>query len=130
MRKLFCLLALAAAAALVSCTSMHNEVISGFCGADPRDQQRWARIEVPADAEAYRTLARAGEGMSRPRGEEYWFALASGEIKYCVTPLQRASTVPERNGSNCDDRVGWWWIFRQTPSGPETRGVEERICLT
>lgn len=130
MRKLLCLLAIASIAVLASCASMRDEVISGFCGADPRDQERWARIEAPADAETYRTLARSDVGMSQPRGEEYWFALTSGEIKYCLSPLQRASTVPERNGSTCDDRVGWWWIFRQMPSGPETRGVEERVCLT
>lgn len=130
MRRLLCLIAIAAVGALASCASMQNEIISGFCGADPRDQQRWARIEAPADAETYRTLARSDVGMSQPRGEEYWFALTSGEIKYCLSPLQRASTVPERNGSNCDDRVGWWWIFEQTSSGPVTRGAEERICLT
>ena len=29
-----------------------------------------------------------------------------------------------------DDRVGIWWVFRQTPSGPTTPGVVERVCLT
>lgn len=129
-RKLFLAAIAAALATFGGCATMRDEVISGFCGADPRDPSRWDRIEAPADADIYRTLARTDAGLSRARGDEYWFASESGEVKYCVTPLRRASTIPERNGSNCDDRIGWWWIFHQTPSGPQTRGVEERICLT
>ncbi len=113
------------------CASMRDEVISGFCGARPDDGPRWARVDPPADREIYRRLARADASANPPRdGEEYWFALTTGEVKYCITPLRRASTVPERNGSDCDDRVGVWWVFHQTPSGPVTSGADERICLT
>ena len=129
MRKLICVLATAGLVALASCASMRDEVISGFCGANPRDEPRWTRIGPPANAETYRTLARADAQLSRPGGGEYWFARTNGEVKYCVTPLTRASTVPERNGSGCDDRIGAWWVFRQTAAGPATHGAEERICV-
>lgn len=131
MRKLFLALAVAGVATFGGCATMQDEVISGFCGANAYDQPRWARIDPPANADAYRTLARTeGNLAERVGGDEYWFARTGGEIKYCVTPLRRASTVPERNGSNCDDRIGAWWIFQQTPSGLATHGAEERICLT
>jgi hypothetical protein len=115
---------------LGGCASMRNEIISGFCGARPDDNPRWARIDAPADSEIYRRLVRA-DVLARPPddGEEYWFALTTGEVKYCLTPLRRAYTVPERNGSDCDDRVGMWWVFHQTPLGPVTNGADERVCV-
>lgn len=122
---------MACAVALGSCTTWRDEVISGFCGARNDDHPRWVRIEPPADSDTYRTLARADASVTPPRdGKEYWFALTSGEIKYCISPLRYSMTIAERNGSGCDDRVGIWWVFRQTPSGPVTDGIVERVCIT
>lgn len=119
-------LALAACAVL---SGVQDEVIAGFCSA--HDARPWTRIDAPADADAYRRIAEADPSLSRwrPPGDEYWFALPTGEVKYCLTPLRRGSTVPERNGAGCDDRIGTWWEFTHTETGPTTRGAEDRICV-
>jgi hypothetical protein len=121
-------LLLAAGCAVVS--GVRNDVIAEFCGV--RAGETWSRTEPPADADVYRqqTLADPGYGRHPPRGDEYWLANASGETRFCVTPLERATFVPARNRTNCDERIGVWWDFRQTEAGPVTTGAEEHICLT
>jgi hypothetical protein len=128
-------LAVAAAAVLAApgCAMLsgaRNDVVAGFCGVRPAEA--WSRIEAPADAETLRQLALADLQFAdrRPRGDEYWFAKADGEIRFCITPLERASYVPARNRSRCDERIGVWWNFRRTESGPATDGPEEEICVT
>jgi hypothetical protein len=119
---------LAAGCAVVS--GARNDVIAGFCGVGAGDA--WSRTEAPADASAYRQLALADPSLNgrRPRGDEYWFSNGSGETRFCVTPLERATFVPARNRTNCDERIGAWWDFRQTEAGPVTTGAAEHICLT
>lgn len=133
MRVMCAVLAAAAQAMLGGCAlvqSVRDETVSGFCGARNDDRPRWARIDAPANADLYRALARSEEQPAHRRaGDEYWFALPTGELKYCLTALRRASTIPERNGDGCDDRIAVWWVFRQTEAGPATDGAEERICL-
>lgn len=121
---------LAAVLVITGCavvSGVRADVLAGYCGVEPHET--WARIEAPAQADAYRAIALREAGR-RPRGDEYWFGDADGGVRYCITPLQRGSSVPERNGSNCDDRIGVWWDFRQTDAGPHTNGMIERICLT
>jgi hypothetical protein len=128
-------LAVAAAAVLAApgcamLSSARNEVAAGFCGV--RSGEAWSRIEAPADADNLRQLALADPQFAnrRPRGDEYWFAKTDREIRFCITPLERASYVPARNRSRCDERIGVWWNFRRTEAGPATDGPEEEICVT
>ena len=119
--------ALAAGCALAS--GARDDVIAGFCGVVRGET--WSRTEAPSDADTYRRLAWADASQNgrRPRGDEYWFANSSGETRLCVTPLERASFVPARNRSNCDEKIGVWWNFTRTEEGPSTQGAEERICV-
>ncbi|MGD9815488.1 MAG: hypothetical protein AB7Q23_13795 [Hyphomonadaceae bacterium] len=131
MRLVLIVVAVLGIGALSGCAlvqAVRNETVSGFCGAEPRDSPRWARIAPPPDADAYRALTRREPASERVTGDEYWFALPTGELKYCITALRRANTIPER-GDGCDDRIAIWWVFRQTAAGPATEGAEYRVCV-
>ncbi len=120
---------LSASCAAVS--GMRDDVVAGFCSYGASDRRGLLRTEAPANADLYRRFAAAQPAFPdrRPRGDEYWFVRADGGVRYCVSPLERSSTVPVRNGSGCDDRIGVWWDFSDTDAGPATRGAEERICV-
>jgi|GEM_PF-2187562 len=126
-------LAAAAVVLMASCAvaaGMRNEVIAGFCGVRPGEV--WSRIEPPADAEVFRQRAWADPAVAnrRPRGDEYWFTKPGGEVRFCITPLERGAFVASRNRTGCEERIGSWWDFRRMDDGPTTDGVAEHICVT
>ena len=123
-------LALAIAPLASSCASVPvygDWVVADYCG-NTRDEGRaWARTGPPANADLYRRIAAAEvetdtDVAPAPDSREYWFALPTGEVKYCLTPLHR-------NYGDCDVRVATWWVFRQTETGPVTDGGHYRVCV-
>lgn len=131
MNRILLSVALALAPLASSCASLpvyNTWVVSDFChsGADDR---AWARIEAPANAEAYRRVAqtdRDGWNSVPENAREYWFALPSGEVKLCRTNLTR----PESRHHWCNPRIVAWWSFRETEAGPAIDRNQAPICLT
>lgn len=119
------------ALALAGCAltaGLREDVVAGYCGVERGEA--WDLIDAPANVDAYWRLAL--DENARPARfpeQEFWFSNGAGGVRYCQTPLRRATHFSERNGSGCDDRIGRWWDFRSTPAGPVTDGVQERICV-
>ena len=131
MNRILISVALALAPLASSCASLpiyNSWVISDFCHSGG-DDRGWVRTEAPANAEAYRSLARTvpEDWNSVPEDAgEYWFALPSGEVKLCRSDLTRS----EGRLHWCNPRNVAWWTFRETESGPALVTSHAPICLT
>ncbi len=132
MNRILLSLALALAPLASSCASMPlygPAVIADYCGNHiVRNTLAWTRTEAPPNAQSYRDIATADSGTMElaPDGaREYWFRAASGEMKYCLTNLQRTS---RRHW--CNTKFAAWWVFRETNSGLTAAGDGFGVCVT
>ena len=132
MKRIVLSLALALAPAVSSCASTpgYGEwVVADYCGNHLRSNAlTWSRIEAPADAQRYRDIARADRDTVELAGDdprEFWFAGTGGEIKYCLTNLQRGG-----HRDWCDAQSAAWWVFRETETGLATESDGFGICVT
>ncbi len=132
MKRILLSIALALAPALSSCASLPvygDLVIADYCGNRLRSNDlRWSRTEAPANAQSYRDIAQADQDtvdLAGERPREFWFAAPGGEIKYCLTNLQRGG-----RRDWCDAKSAAWWVFRETASGRTTESNGFGICVT
>ncbi|MEQ1818110.1 MAG: hypothetical protein ABL871_05820 [Terricaulis sp.] len=132
MKRILLSLALALAPAVSSCVSTPGYgdwVIADYCGNHLYSNTlAWSRTGAPADVQRYRDIARADQGTVDLAGDdprEFWFAGPGGEIKYCLTNLQRGG-----HHNWCDARSAAWWVFRETETGLAAESNGFGLCLT
>lgn len=130
MRRIALSLALGLAPLAGSCASTPVYgpwVIADYCGNHlSSDTLAWSRTEAPPDAQTYRDIASTGDQDFVPdNSREFWFRAESGEIKYCLTNLQRTN-----RRDWCDTQFAAWWIFRETDTGLAHTSNGFGICLT
>lgn len=112
-----------------ACASMPiygDWVINDYCKYG-NDERSWVRTEAPTNANALREIARTDTMAmdEAPQGaREYWFAMADGTIKYCLTALTRGSRA------DCGEQRAVWWVFREAEDSPVTDGGQFKVCLT
>jgi len=131
MRRIALSLALGLAPLAGSCASTPVYgpwVIADYCGNHlSSDTLAWSRTEAPANAQTYRDAAQASgtTDLVPDRAREFWFKAESGEVKYCLTNLQRTS-----RRDWCDTQFAAWWIFRETDTGLSYSTDGFGVCLT
>lgn len=112
---------LALAALTISGCASLGQLHAGYnCGNGV--QSGWALIDPPANADAYRAIARAtpDPGAANARGREYWF-MRDGVTKYCVVDGRPVS---------CETPSGVWWEFTPTDEGLRGSVGDYGVCLT
>jgi hypothetical protein len=127
-------LALAISPLAGSCASLpiySGLIIRDFCDVDqPGPSGAWVRVDMPANADAYRAVA-AQDSMAMDEvpehAREYWFAAPNGDVKYCLTNLRR-SGHPRYDWCSYQNAVTW--VIRETEAGLVSEGGNYPVCLT
>jgi hypothetical protein len=124
-------IALALAPMASSCASMPvlgSWTIDSYCSAGG-DERTWVRTDAPTNAETYRRVAAADTDTSDSipsNSREYWYAGQGGEVKLCMTNLQRSGGRRDW----CNPRRVVWWTFRDAEAGPVIDNSHQPVCIT
>ncbi len=108
-----------AALLLSGCASLGNLHAAHHCGHG--GDSAWSIAEAPANADAYRAIARAtpDPDAARASGREYWFT--RGDVtKFCLIDARPAT---------CETLRGVWWEFTQTDGGLSAGPASYGVCV-